>query len=151
VSYSTSSKEELSSCDFRIQEIFNIVGEEYESTIIRGHRGEAEQNHYFYTGRSKVKFPYGKHNSMPSLAVDAAPYNIARRGIPWPKVPTDWNDKNQRQFYIKDLAEFYHFAAYVIAVARRLGYKIRWGGDWDMDHDFRDNNFDDLVHFEIIE
>jgi hypothetical protein len=32
-----------------------------------------------------------------------------------------------------------------------MGIKIRWGGDWDMDTETKDNNFDDLVHFEIKE
>ena len=27
--------------------------------------------------------------------------------------------------------------------------KIRWGGDWDMDTQTKDNKFDDLVHFEL--
>ena len=32
-----------------------------------------------------------------------------------------------------------------------MGLKIRWGGDWDMDTQVKDNNFDDLPHFEIKE
>jgi peptidoglycan LD-endopeptidase CwlK len=27
---------------------------------------------------------------------------------------------------------------------------LRWGGDWSMDFEVRDNQFDDLVHFEIV-
>jgi len=30
-----------------------------------------------------------------------------------------------------------------------MGFKIRWGGDWDMDTHTKDNKFDDLVHFEM--
>jgi len=30
-----------------------------------------------------------------------------------------------------------------------MGLKIRWGGDWDMDTQTKDNKFDDLVHFEL--
>jgi len=30
-----------------------------------------------------------------------------------------------------------------------MGMKIRWGGDWDMDTQTKDNKFDDLVHFEL--
>jgi hypothetical protein len=37
-----------------------------------------------------------------------------------------------------------------------MGVKIRWGGDWNASSQFKgqrttkDNNFDDLVHFEIL-
>ena len=32
----------------------------------------------------------------------------------------------------------------------KITHKIRWGGDWDSDGEIKDNNFDDLVHIEII-
>jgi len=32
-----------------------------------------------------------------------------------------------------------------------MGVDLRWGGDWDGDTEVRDNGFDDLVHFEIVE
>ena len=32
-----------------------------------------------------------------------------------------------------------------------MGIDLRWGGDWDRDTEVRDNTFDDLVHFEIVE
>ena len=35
--------------------------------------------------------------------------------------------------------------------AKSMGIDIRWGGDWDRDTEVRDNKFDDLVHFEIVE
>ena len=34
-------------------------------------------------------------------------------------------------------------------VAKSMGITLRWGGDWDMDTQVKDNKFDDLVHFEI--
>jgi peptidoglycan L-alanyl-D-glutamate endopeptidase CwlK len=120
----------------------------YDCTIIEGHRDMVTQNSYYNQGRSKVRWPDGKHNKSPSQAVDAAPY-ISGRGIPWPKAPTDWNDSGQRNTYIKDTNQFYHFAGFVIGMAETLDIPIRWGGDWDMDNDFRDNKFDDLVHFEL--
>jgi hypothetical protein len=30
-----------------------------------------------------------------------------------------------------------------------MGIGLRWGGDWDSDKDFSDQNFDDLVHWEL--
>jgi peptidoglycan LD-endopeptidase CwlK len=43
------------------------------------------------------------------------------------------------------------FAGYVLATAKAMGIDLRWGGDWNRDTEVRDNSFDDLVHFEIVE
>ncbi len=83
----------------------------------------------FRTGKSQVKFPHGKHNTNPSLAVDAAPY------------PIDWQDRER----------FTLFAGFVLCIAASMGVTLRWGGDWDLDWQVRDNSFDDLLHFEIVE
>lgn len=48
------------------------------------------------------------------------------------------------------------FAGVMVAIADRLykegeiQHKLRWGGDWDGDHDFKDSKFIDLPHFELI-
>ena len=55
--------------------------------------------------------------------------------------PIDWNDK----------IRFYHFAGYVLGVAKTLGIKIRWGGDWNSNLNFKDEKFMDLPHFELVE
>jgi len=118
----------LSDSDPDLQRIFFEVIKHYDNSIITGYRDEEAQNEAFHTGRSKVQFPDSKHNSIPSNAVDAAPY------------PIDWKDKDR----------FYHFAGFVLGVAKILGIEIRWGGDWDGDTDLHDQTFYDLVHFELI-
>ena len=30
------------------------------------------------------------------------------------------------------------------------GIPLRWGGDWDVDTELKDNDFDDLPHFELL-
>lgn len=37
----------------------------------------------------------------------------------------------------------------IMACAKELKIDIRWGGDWDMDGDTKDQTFNDLVHFEL--
>ena len=37
----------------------------------------------------------------------------------------------------------------MLGTARGLFIPLRWGGDWDMDHNFKDQKFDDLCHFEL--
>ena len=127
--FSKRSKDRLSTCDKRLQEIFNEVIKNFDCTILEGHRSEERQNKLYEEGKTKVRYPKGRHNASPSLAVDVAPY------------PVDWDDRERFSF----------FAGYVLGVADRLGYTIRWGGDWNMNKILKDNNFDDLPHFEIRE
>lgn len=145
--YSNTSKARLETCSDNLQDLFNRVIEHYDCSIIEGHRDRVRQNELKFLGRTKVSWPDSKHNSSPSKATDAAPY-AKGRGIPWPKLPEDWTDPKQRASYINDMAAFYHFAGYVEGIAIQMGIKIRWGGDWDRDHDFTDQSFNDLVHFE---
>ena len=49
-----------------------------------------------------------------------------------------------------DINQFYLMAGHIQSIAIRLGYKIRWGGDWDRDGDLTDQTFMDLGHFEIL-
>jgi hypothetical protein len=127
--FGSSSKKHLSEAHPKLQELFNEVIKEFDCSIIEGHRTEAEQNKLFHAQKSKVQWPSSKHNAEPSLAVDVCPY------------PIDWSDRER----------FNYFAGYVKGVAARLGIKIRWGGDWDGDWEVRDNVFDDLPHFELVE
>lgn len=121
------SKSRLKTCDTRLQDLFNEVIKHFDCSVIQGHRGKEDQNKAFKEGKSKLKYPNGNHNATPSRAVDVAPY------------PIDWNDRER----------FTYFAGYVLGVAYRMGVNIRWGGDWDMDTQVKDNNFDDLPHFEL--
>jgi len=126
--YSTTSQVRLSQCHPLLQQVFNQVIKTVDCTIIEGHRPEKRQNELFDQGKSQLKFPDGKHNQMPSLAVDAAPY------------PIDWKDRERVTL----------FAGFVLGVANEMGIKLRWGGDWNMNFETKDNNFDDLWHFELI-
>lgn len=127
-SFGDKSKAMLASCDPQLQSVFSEVVRFYDITILQGHRGQVEQDRAYSEGKSKVKWPNGKHNVHPSLAVDAAPY------------PIDFEDRER----------FFFLAGMVMGVAALMGIKIRWGGDWDKDMDFTDQKFDDLMHFEVV-
>lgn len=124
--FGNTSLEKLSTCDKRLQALFEIVVQEYDCTILEGHRSIERQAQLYASGKSRVKL--SKHNTDPSLAVDVAPF------------PVDWNDKER----------FISFGSYVKGLAYGMGVKIRWGGDWDGDWDMHDQTFNDLVHFELI-
>ena len=125
--FGNKSKKHLKTCDERLQTLFSEVVKVFDCSILVGHRGEEDQNKAYADGNSQVKWPKGKHNKKPSSAVDVAPY------------PIDWEDRER----------FSYFAGFVKGVAYRLNIPLRWGGDWDGDNDLSDNNFDDLVHFEL--
>jgi len=76
---------------------------------------------------------------------------------PWRGLPGDLvraNRASEKQDVdrtnLDALIRFYDFGGYVLGSAERLGVPLRWGGDWDRDHDvFDDQTFQDLVHFEL--
>lgn len=71
--FSTRSRSRLHTCDERLVKLFNEVVKHFDCTIIEGHRGKEKQNEAYRKGNSKLKFPNGKHNKSPSIAVDVAP------------------------------------------------------------------------------
>lgn len=118
---------QLRTCDPWLQRLFERVVLQYDCSILIGHRGETAQHEAFVAGKSEKDWPDGEHNQYPSKAVDVAPW------------PIDWEDRKR----------FYHFGGYVLGVAEVLAIPIRWGGDWDRDYDLDDQDFNDLVHFEL--
>lgn len=129
--FSQDSLTKLSTCDKRLYNIASIAILIMDFTVITGHRTQSEQDKAFIEGRSKLKWPDGKHNNLPSTAIDICPY---RNGL-------QWNDKEA----------FILLAGIMLAVAFSQGIKLRWGGDWNSDFNTHDNSFDDLGHFEIVE
>lgn len=128
-SFGKSSQDKLATCDPRLQKVFNEVIKYFDCTVIEGHRGEEAQNKAFAEGKSKLKYPQGKHNKIPSLAADVLPYQI------------DWNDTNRMRY----------FAGFVVGIAATMGIKLRWGGDWNQNTELKDNSFNDLPHFELVD
>lgn len=128
--FSKKSLERLGTCHPDLIRLFNKVIEVTDCTVLCGFRGEEEQNEAVRQGNSKTPWPKSKHNTRPrSMAVDVAPY------------PIDWSDHRR----------FYYFAGVVMGVADSLGISIRFGGDWNGNFNLKDENFFDLVHFELKE
>ena len=110
--------------DRALQEVADI-------SIICGHRRQKEQNEAFDSGNSKLRWPEGKHNKLPSIAVDIQPYPMPKNSL-------------------KVHAGLGYIAGRIIQMAAEDGIAIRWGGDWDRDGDVTDQSFDDLVHYELV-
>jgi len=125
------SRERLKGVDPRLVVVLERVCKHFDITVIEGLRSQERQNELVEQGKSKTKF--GKH--VQGKAVDVAPY------------PIDWNARD----------DFHYLGGFVLGVAASMGVKLRWGGDWNASSTFqgqrttKDNNFDDLVHFEILD
>ena len=128
--FGEASKENLSTCHEDLQRLFNEVIKHWDCSVTEGYRNEERQNKAYRGGKSKVKYPNGKHNRVPSDAVDVVPY-VLGKGIVWEE------------------RECLSFGGFVVGISTQLGIRIRWGGDWDGDRDVNDQSFNDLVHFEI--
>lgn len=127
--FGKTSQARLNTCHPDLQKIMNEVIKIYDFTVLEGHRSLEKQQEYFRQGNSKLDGinKKSKHQECPSLAIDICPY------------PIDW----------KDLKRFYFLAGLVFAKADELDIKIRWGGSWNGSLNFKENRFDDLVHFEL--
>jgi peptidoglycan L-alanyl-D-glutamate endopeptidase CwlK len=131
--FSEVSLKRLETCHPRLQILMRAALKTgiMDLTITNGYRDEATQNRYYDEGRSRVRYPDGKHNSKPSRAVDVAPFI------------------NGNLSY--DKAHCCHMAGIILGIAASLGFKVRWGGNWDMDGEpVTDQDFQDLVHFELV-
>ena len=119
------SKGNMKGVDAKLQNVFNEVVKEFDCTVTEGVRSQERQNELVAQGKSKTKF--GKH--VLAKAMDVYPY------------PVDFKDRDR----------FHYFGGYVKGIAKSQGVKIRWGGDWDGDFETKDNIFDDLCHFELLD
>lgn len=141
--YSARSKAHLATCHPALIRLMEYVLEVYDHVIIEGHRGKEAQNEAFESGHSKVRWPDGKHNKNPSIAVDAAPYDPVLNGV-------NWNTDHRTREGRANLLRFYHFAGIVQGIGYRVNIPVRWGGDWNTNTHFDDQTFNDLVHFELL-
>ncbi len=119
--------------------IYNVMDlQVYDFSIVWGYRNEEQQNKAFQLGNSDKEYPDSKHNHTDddgepmSLAFDFGPYIIGL-GIPW-----------------KDTHAFAILGGMFIAIGRKLGIRVRYGGDWDMDGQTTDHKLKDWGHIELV-
>ena len=126
------SKKHRESIDHRLNAVSDKVLQIRDHSIIKGHRPEAEQNDPFDRGASKLRWPDGNHNSIPSKALDMRPY------------PMPEGEETLRE----DLS---YLAGLYVGIGSQAGLRLRWGGDFDQDGETADYRWDDLWHIEIVE
>ena len=142
-SFGTTSRRRLDTIDGRLVKVLEAAIEVYDFSVLCGHRNKKDQDAAYNSRRSKVQWPNSKHNTLPSLAVDIAPYPVR-----WPSLPKNPTSADAAR-YEKDMGRFRFLAGLVVGIGASMGYSIRWGGDWDRDGDWDDQSFNDLPHFEV--
>jgi peptidoglycan LD-endopeptidase CwlK len=133
--FSQSSLDKLATCHPDLVILANECIKYRDCIILEGHRDESAQNEAYATGHSKLKYPFGKHNGIPSLAMDMG-YCPATYG------------SSKDAFY---------FAGWVMGIAQllynigKMKHKIRNGADWNQNGLVSDESFSDIFHFELLE
>lgn len=133
-----SSMKKLATCTPELINVVLAVEKRFPLKVICGHRGQVEQDAAFNSSpkRSQTPWPESKHNKLPSLAIDIVPLeHIGEKEF------IDWNDRERMTL----------LAGFILTEAFHQGFKFRWGGDWNRDTGLKDNEFDDLPHFELVE
>ena len=93
-------------------------------TITEGLRTVARQKELVAKGLSKTM----NSRHITGHAVDFVP------------LPVDWNN----------VEPFITVAKCFLQVGKELGIALRWGGDWNMNDDWKDEKFRDLPHVELL-
>ncbi len=129
--FGANSSHALAGADGRLRRIARKVIVIKDHSILKSHRPKAEQDDAFASGKSKLEWPHGKHNVVPSLAIDVQTY---------PR-PYSARDLREEQYYLLGL---------YVGIGAEMGIELRTGADWDDDGEVTDNGWDDLFHVEIV-
>lgn len=126
------SRQELETCDHKLQAIAAKVLKIKDHSILKGHRNEQEQTAAFFSNpqKTKLQWPEGKHNGFPAKALDALTY----------PAPETEPELREEQLYLLGL---------YMGIASEMGVILRTGADWDRDGEISDNGWDDLFHVEL--
>jgi len=144
--FSKRSKEKIESCHPYLQAIVFEAIKIIDFSVIFGHRNAASQFDLYKKGRLLQNNKWivvddkkivtncdgfkrkSKHNIKPAKAIDLAPY------------PIDWENINR----------FFFLGGVIMTIAHKKKIPLRWGNDFNMNMDFKDDEFKDLPHFELI-
>ena len=132
------SQDKLETCHPNLITLMWSVVKQFDITIVWGYRDKGTQD-AMYAAKPRVtnkKFPDSRHNVLPCMAVDIAP---------WPEV-YGRNDEEKKCAAIN----FAFMAGHVMAHAAALGLTVRWGGDWNRNLSVTDEDFKDMGHFELL-
>lgn len=140
------SRSRLDTCHQDIITICEEVIKFYDFSVLEGLRTLEKQQEYFETGRSQLdgvnrKSKHQDDGNGKSRAIDIMPYKKGTNAF-------SGQEKDARRFYY--LAGIMKSTAARLKEEGKISHTLRWGGDWDGNDTYTDQNFDDLPHFELI-
>lgn len=144
--FSKVSRDRLNTCHKDIISICEEVIKVYDFSVIEGIRTTEMQQEHFRNGRSemdgvKKKSKHQDDGTGKSRAIDIMPVKKGENAF-------SGKEKDNRRFYY--LAGLMKMAAIRLKAEGKITHDLRWGGDWDSDDIYTDQNFDDLPHFELV-
>jgi len=136
-SFGKGSEKQLGTIHLDLEKVLRdaLASDLMDMTVVEGRRTKESQNRLFDIGKSRLRWPLGKHNVVEpaglAKAVDVAPCVGGK---------VSWK-------YLHCV----HLAGIILMAAAARGIRLRWGGNWDMDGEpVTDQDFQDLVHFELV-
>jgi len=148
--FGTRSKKKLEGVHPHLVHVAELVVGIFDISVVQGVRTEQQQQELYAIGRTKEvdsdpvtnidginrKSNHQVKNDGYGYAIDCYPY------------PIDLNNKelSRARFYVM----WGLFLAVSSVVLKGTGYRLRWGGDWDSDLEFKDQKFHDLPHIELV-
>lgn len=121
----------------KLQAIVDAAITKVDFVILDAQRGRAEQEKAFKGGFSKAHFGQSAHNYAPAIAFDLCPF------------PINFNDAALFRKIAQTIGQYDAGPGLDRGIAADLKIPLRWGGDWDMDGDWKDERFLDWGHFEL--
>jgi len=112
----------------------------YDISIIHCLRGKELQDALYYSNASTKMYPYSRHNKTEDPMIHD-PYSMSDA--------LDFAPYVKGTIYWEDTHIFAVIAGCFMAAANRLGYLLRWGGDWDSDGTTTDQTLMDWGHIEM--
>lgn len=139
--FGNKSKEVLSWANPELRKVMEEAIKYVDFSVLESIRTEEQHNLNVQNGKSKTTWDKSKHRPrldnegrFTSWAIDIAPY------------PIDWNNYER----------FIYVAGFIMCCAERLytqgkiTHKLRWGGDFNMNLNPKDDSFKDGGHFELL-
>lgn len=144
--FGSKSQAQLDTCHEDIQAILNEVIKFYDFSVLEGIRTTERQQELYADGKTTLdgvnQLSKHQHPSGISHAVDIMPYKKKENAF-------SGHEKDDRRFYM--MMGMVKATAKKLLEEGKITHDVRFGLDWDGDDTFRDQRFDDLPHFELIE
>ena len=147
-SFGKTSKRRLETCDSRIRDTMYLAIKRspIDFGIAQGARTVEQQQEYFDNDKSKINpSAYANLEDLLKVAKHIVDGEIRLKA----EAVDVYAFVNGKASW--DSSSLILIAGVILSCANELGYKLRWGGNWDGDGEIiTDQKFQDFPHFELL-